>query len=133
MIQFGPKELEEFRNNLKKVSDFTHMELVSAMEICQALVVNEARSDHPKFMMGTIGHPYSRYYTRMGHLTNSIRNGEVNATKENIIGEIKAGDTTLAPYAAFVESRYPFMDPALEATRNEILNILADAVRKVIK
>lgn len=126
------ESLKEFENNLKRVKNFTHKELLTAMEVAQSVVVNDARSDHPKYSKGIVGHPSDRYYTRTGKLTNTIRPGEIKATTEEIIGEVKAGDSSLTPYAAFVESRYPYLEIAIGRKYPEILQILAEAVKRVI-
>ncbi len=114
------------------VQNFTHKELLTAMEVAQAKVVNNARSDHPKYSKGIVGHPSDRYYTRTGKLTNTIRLGEVKATTEEIIGEVKAGDSSLTPYAAFVESRYSYLEKALDDENDNIITIFAEAVKRVI-
>jgi hypothetical protein len=126
------QSLKNFQNNLKKIKDFTHEELVMAMEVSQAVIVNDAKSDHPKYEKGIIGHPSKRYYTRTSKLTNTIRPGEVKATTEEIIGEIKAGDSSLTNYAAFVESRYPFLEIAIGRKYLEVFQIFAQAVKRVI-
>ena len=128
--------LKEFQNNLKKVSSFANPILITAMEKAQVLVVNDARRDHrkyPKDLKKGDGHPDDRYYTHSGKLTNSIRPGEVKAGPEFIIGEVKAGDNSMTPYAAFVESRFSYLELALENESGNITRLFADAVKEVLK
>ena len=135
-MEIKEEDLEKFRNNLKKVSNFTEEAIVETMEVAQGLVINEARKDHPYIKKGIPnppGHPSERYYTHTSRLTNSIRSGEVKATKDEIVGEIYAGEGSLTPYAAYVESLYPYLEPALEEMKNEILQLFAKAVEGVLK
>jgi hypothetical protein len=131
------ESLEQFRNNLKKISNFTHAELSLAMKKAQVLVANDAKRDH-EYIGNAIGahnpegHPSDRYYTHSGKLTNSIRPGEVESTAEEIKGEVKAGDSSMTTYAAFVESKYTYLELALENESYNILQLFAKAVGKVL-
>jgi hypothetical protein len=108
------------------------------MEEAQVLVCNAAKEDHEyvgnsKGAHNPEGHPSERYYTHSGKLTNSIRPGKVLSGPDNISGEVLAGDNSMTPYAAFVESLYPFMQPAIDSKQDEILNLFANAVKEVVK
>lgn len=88
--------------------------IVTAAEMSQARVVNDARNDHP-------------YKDRTQNLTNSIQPGAVEVTDDTVIAYVEAR----MQYASFVEfgtSRaraYPFLTPALLRNSNGFRKNLA--------
>ena len=74
----------EVLNNLKKISARQQVNLIEAVQITQALVVNDARSIVP---------------VDTGFLQNSIGAGEVTVNGTTIDGEVRAD----AEYASHVE------------------------------
>lgn len=88
--------------NLSRYADEAIKAVVTAAQISQALVVNDATNDHP-------------YKDKTGNLTNSIQPGAVEVSDTEVVAYIEAR----MAYASFVEfgtSRaraYPFLTPAL--------------------
>lgn len=93
---------DQLVRNLTKYADRVLEGVVRASQIAQALVVNDARSDHP-------------YVDRTQNLTNSIQPGQVEVTDKDVTAYVEAR----MAYASFVEfgtSRaraYPFLTPAM--------------------
>lgn len=93
--------------NLSKYEKNVVDRLVTAVQITQAEVVNEAKANHP-------------YTDRTQTLTKSIQAGDVIIKQGSVDGNILA----LADYASFVEfgtsrsQAYPFLGPAILKSRN---------------
>lgn len=93
-----PKVLE----NLKEYQGRILQALVSAAEVSQARIVNDARANHP-------------YTDRTQNLTNSIQAGLVRVTEEGVEAYVEAR-MEYASYVEFGTSRskpYPFLTPAM--------------------
>ncbi len=75
---------------------------VTAAQMSQAMIVNDAKSDHP-------------YKDRTGNLTNSIQPGAVEISDTEVVAYVEAR----MAYATFVEfgtsraAAYPFLTPAV--------------------
>jgi len=109
---------EELLRNLSKYEAEKVKDIYEAAAAVQAIVVNDARADHP-------------YKDRTTNLTKSIMAGVVNVEDDNVTAEVKAE----AEYASYVEmgtSRskpYPFLYPAVMRAQKIFLN----AMRKALK
>lgn len=125
------ESIKEFQDNLKKVSDFSTEAMVKAMNVACARVANSAKANH-KAAPKDGSHPDPRYYDRTAKLTNSVRIGDIEASEQQITGEVKAGDGSEVAYAAKVEFQYPFMQPALQENADPILFIFAETIKQVI-
>lgn len=96
------KGMDALIKNLSRYPDEVIKGCVQAAQITQALIVNDARSDHP-------------YKDRTGNLTNSIQPGDVVVDDVEVTAFVEAR----MEYATFVEfgtSRahaYPFLTPAM--------------------
>jgi hypothetical protein len=108
---------EQLVTNLSKFKRDLVDRLVTAVEIVQTKVVENARSKH-----GADAHRSGRFVTRTGGLEESIQPGEVKISNDMISGDIEAR----MPYASNVEDGtsknrpYPFMKPALFANAKEL-------------
>lgn len=117
--------IEGMDDLLKNLSDYPKKvvgALAQAAEISQALVVADARQNHP-------------YTDRTENLTNSIQAGRILITELSVEAEVVA----LMDYASFVEmgtSRaraFPFLYPAVMAQQADYVKRVAAAVRGLEK
>ncbi len=112
--------MDELVRNLSNYSKKAIEGVVRAAQISQALVVNDARSDHP-------------YIDRTGNLTNSIQAGAVEVSDNKVEAEVQAR----MEYASFVEygtSRaraYPFLVPALLRQMENFRRSIMSEVSKI--
>jgi HK97 gp10 family phage protein len=109
---------EELLRNLSTYARVKVAEIYQAVATVQAVVVNEAKLNHP-------------YTDRTTNLTKSIQAGVVEIQDDTVSAEIKAE----AEYASFVEmgtSRskpYPFLTPAIERHQSTFFRALQRAMR----
>ncbi len=114
------KGLENLVKNLSKYSDSVLKGVVAACQITQAIIVNDARSDHP-------------YKDRTGNLTNSIQPGEVIITDQEVTAFVEAR----MQYATFVEfgtsraQAYPFLTPAMLRQAANFRKSVAQQIGKI--
>jgi hypothetical protein len=96
------KGVTEINIKIKNFQESRLGRVKTAIEMTQAKVVNEARSNHP-------------YTDRSVNLTNSIQPGPVNVGRLVIQGEVQAN----MEYASFVEAGtsrsrpFPYLAPAI--------------------
>ena len=128
-----------FRAKLALLKDWTSQHMVDGMQVAQAVVIEHAKLNHPK--APKFGHPYPRYYDRTGRLTLSIRPGVVTSHADGITAEILAGGPVMGGvvnYAAAIEMgtvkhrAYPYLMPALEARKSQVLGVLKIALAKAL-
>lgn len=118
MIQI--RGLENLVRNLSRYPDEVVKGCVTAAQMSQALIVNDAKSDHP-------------YKDRTGNLTNSIQPGAVEVTDQEVIAYVEAR----MAYASFVEfgtSRahpYPFLIPAMYRQANNFRKAVAREINAI--
>lgn len=114
------KGMDKLVRNLSRFSDAALKGIVTASEMSQAMIVNDARSDHP-------------YTDRTGNLTNSIQPGEIIVTDKDVTAYVEAR----MQYATFVEfgtSRavaYPFLTPAMLRQASNFRKNVARALQEV--
>ena len=110
--------VEELLRNISHYEKEKVEEIYQACAAIQALVINDARANHP-------------YTDRTGHLTQSIMAGVVTVSDENVTAEVKAEKE----YASFVEmgtSRskpFPFLLPAVERNQASFFRAVQKAMR----
>lgn len=114
------KGMDALIKNLSRYPDEVIKGCVQAAQITQALIVNDARSDHP-------------YKDRTGNLTNSIQPGDVVVDDVEVTAFVEAR----MEYATFVEfgtSRahaYPFLTPAMLRQLPNFQKAIAKEVRAI--
>lgn len=94
--------------------------VVAATQVVQALIVNDARADHP-------------YKDRTGNLTNSIQPGAVNITDTEVEAYVEAR-MSYATYVEFGTSRakaYPFLTPAVLRNADKFKKGIAAQVQAI--
>lgn len=131
-----PQSLKEFEKNLKKIDNWTNKAIADGLMMGASKVVLHAQAKHgrPSSRAERIAHPDKRFYTWSGDLASSTQQGKVKIYKDGALIEINVTET----YAAAVEfgtprSRaFPFMKPALDETKNEVLAYLARAVKEAL-
>lgn len=131
-----PQSLKEFEKNLKKIDNWTNKAIADGLMMGASKVVLHAQAKHtrPTSRAKRIEHLDKRFYTWSGDLVGSIHPGKVQVYRDGALIEIKVPES----YAAAVEygtprSRaFPFMKPALDETKNEVLAYLARAVKEAL-
>lgn len=131
-----PQSLKEFEKNLKKIDNWTNKAIAEGLMEGASKVVLHAQVKHgrPSSRAERIAHSDKRFYTWSGDLASSIQQGKVRVYKDGALIDINVTE----PYAAAVEfgtprSRaFPFMKPALDETKNEVLAYLARAVKEAL-
>ncbi len=114
------KGLPQLVKNLSKYSDQVLQGVVAACQITQALIVNDARADHP-------------YKDRTGNLTNSIQAGDVVIDDKEVTAYVEAR----MQYASFVEfgtsraQAYPFLTPAMLRQAANFRKTVAQQMAKI--
>lgn len=112
--------IENLVSNLSKYSDRLLESVVTACQMSQALIVNDAKNDHP-------------YVDRTGNLTNSIQPGEIEITDDEVTAYVEAN----MEYATFVEfgtSRakpYPFLTPAMLRQAGNFRDTVAAQIKAI--
>ncbi len=128
------QSLREFEKNLRKVDDFTDEAIVEGLEIAAQAIANHAKAEHSQRPKGIKDHPSERFYTIRGVTAASIHPGEVKASK----GGASVSIISPEPHSAALEKgtptapAYPFMEPALEATQDEVFKILQSAISRAL-
>lgn len=114
------KGMDQLVRNLSRYPDELLKGVVAAVQMTQAMIVNDARADHA-------------YTDRTGNLTNSIMPGEVEITDEEVTGYVEAR----MQYATFVEfgtsraKAYPFLTPAMLRNAKTFRDNVARQVKAV--
>ncbi len=114
------KGLDGLVKNLSKYSDLALKGVVAACQITQAIIVNDARADHP-------------YKDRTGNLTNSIQAGDVIIDDKEVTVYVQAR----MQYASFVEfgtsraQAYPFLTPAMLRNAANFRKTVAEQIGKI--
>lgn len=112
--------LDNLVKNLSRYPDETIKGCVTAAQMSQAMIVNDAKTDHP-------------YKDRTGNLTNSIQPGAVEVSDTEVVAYVEARMS----YATFVEfgtSRadpYPFLVPAMYRQAKNFRNAVANEIAKI--
>lgn len=114
------KGMDALIKNLSRYPDELVKGCVQAAQITQALIVNDAKQDHP-------------YKDRTGNLTNSIQPGDVVVDDNEVTAFVEAR----MQYASFVEfgtSRavpYPFLVPAMLRQVKNFKQAVASQIEKI--
>ncbi len=112
--------LQNLVRNFSKYSDEVLKGCVTAAQISQALIANDAKSDHP-------------YKDRTGNLTNSIQPGAIEISDTEVVAYVEAR----MAYASFVEfgtSRadpYPFLVPAMYRQLNNFQKAISAEIQRI--
>lgn len=94
--------------------------VTDACQITQALIINDARSDHP-------------YTDRSGNLTQSIQPGAIEISDDEVSAYVEAR----MQYASFVEfgtsraKAYPFLTPAMLRNAANFRKNLARQIKSI--
>lgn len=132
--------------SLKSFSARVDEEVLDALDECAALVANHAKTNHPKapdaivgehadaFRMQNLDGSY-RFLTRTGNLRNSILPRRAVKEGRGFIARVVSGmEYSDKIEFGSVENRpFPFMRPAIETNRDEILRRVRLAVRRGIE
>ncbi len=108
------------QKNISKYSDRVVEAVTVATQMAQAMIVNDAKNDHP-------------YTDRTQNLTNSIQPGAIEISNEEVVGYVEAR----MQYATFVEfgtSRakpYPFLTPAVIRNMGAYKKIMAKQIASI--
>ncbi len=131
----GSKELIA---NLNLIQNWTAVELKVAMEKSLNLIEVSAKANHLRGKSlsrdAVKSHDDKEFYTWSGELTGSIHSEGAKATLSNISGIVSASEA----YAEKVElgtpkrRAFPFLGPGLDDNGDEIVEMFAVAVKKVV-
>jgi HK97 gp10 family phage protein len=112
--------MDNLVHNLSKYSDEMVKGVVVAAQLSQALIVNDAKTDHP-------------YVDRSGNLTDSIQPGDVVIEDDEISAFVEAR-MQYASYVEFGTSRakpYPFLVPAMLRQQSNFKRNVAVQIKKI--
>lgn len=114
------KGLNQLVKNLTRYPDEVIKGCVTAAQISQALIVNDAKTDHP-------------YKDRTGNLTNSIQPGAVEVTDQEVTAYVEArmGYATFVEFGTSRAHAYPFLTPAMIRQASNFKKSIANALRAI--
>ena len=131
----GSKELIA---NLNLIQNWTAVELKVAMSKALSLISRTAKANHLRGKSlsrdAVKSHDDDRFYTWSGNLTGSIHSHGSKQTPTGISGAVSVSEA----YAERVElggagrRAFPFLGPALDDNGDEIMEMFAVAVKKVV-
>lgn len=120
--------LNDLLRNLDVTKDIAKTATAAAMAAVSIDVANYAKANHT-------------FQNRTQNLENSIQPLPVEVEDETVIGAVQASSKDKAgmEYAPFVElgtsrsAPYPFMQPAVEANKQNLLNTVAGTVERQLR
>jgi len=132
---------DDFLREMRRAAALQDAKMLQAMQMWQALVINEAKSSHTwrksLSSMEAEAHADPRFYQVTGKAVNSMRPGTIKLADGLVAwAEVLAGGPG-TDYVAGLElgtatSRaYPFMGPAMTMTAGQALLLLAAMLNKV--